>query len=463
MSNRLSRRRFLQASAVAGAFGFWPGGARADDDKPSADKKPTADKKPSANEKLHVGVIGIAGQGAYDLNEVYNSGGAEIVALCDVIEGPNGAGLESNPRLRGRGEEVAKTRERFPQAKFYTDFRKLLEQKGLDAAVIATPDHTHAVATMAALHSGLHVYCEKPLTHTVSEARLVAETAAKQKRVTQMGTQIHAGGNYRRVVELIQSGAIGPIKEVHVWCQKTYPGGDRPKDKPPVPAGFHWDLWLGPAPDRPYHPVYLPFDWRGWWDFGGGTLADMACHYTDLPFWALKLRHPTSVHAEGSPTPARAEGAAQWLIVHYEFPARGDLPPVKLTWYDGGKRPKYFQEEKLPSWGDGVLFVGEKGMLLADYGNHKLLPEKDFTGFKPPKPFIKDSIGHHKEWVEACKTGGPTTCNFDYAGALTETVLLGNVSYRIGKGFSWDAKSLQASEPEAERFIQHQYRKGWTL
>jgi len=448
----LSRRRFLQASAVSGAFGFWPDPSQADDKK-----------KQSANDKLHVGVIGIAGQGAYDLNEVHASGGAEIVALCDVIEGPGSAGLDDNPRLRERGEQVAKTRERFPHAKFYTDFRRLLEQPGLEAAVIATPDHTHAVATMAALKAGLHVYCEKPLTHTVSEARLVAETAAKKKRVTQMGTQIHAGGNYRRVVELIQSGAIGPVKEVHVWCQKTYPGGNRPKETPPVPGGFHWDLWLGPAPDRPYHPIYLPFDWRGWWDFGGGTLADMACHYTDLPFWALKLRHPTSVHAEGSPQPAQAEGAAQWLIVNYEFPARGELPPVKLTWYDGGKRPKYFKEQKLPSWGDGVLFVGEKGMLLADYGNHKLLPEKDFAGFQPPKPFIKDSIGHHKEWVEACKNGGPTTCNFNYSGALTETVLLGNVSYRLGKPFSWDAKKLHASEPDAERFIQHQYRKGWTL
>ena len=451
MPKPLTRRGFLQATAVAGAFGFWPGAGWG------------KDKKQSANDKLHVGVIGIAGQGAYDLNEVYKSGGAEIVALCDVIEGPSGAGLENNWLLRERGEQVAKTRERFPQAKFYTDFRRLLEQPGLDAAVIATPDHTHAVATMAALKAGLHVYCEKPLTHTVSEARLVAETARKQKRVTQMGTQIHAGDNYRRAVELIQSGAIGPVKEVHVWCQKYYPGGDRPKDKPPVPAGFHWDLWLGPAPVRPYHPVYLPFDWRGWWDFGGGTLADMACHYTDLPFWALKLRHPTSVHAEGSPAPAHAEGAARWLIVHYEFPARGELPPVQLTWYDGGKQPKYFEDKKLPAWGDGVLFVGEKGMLLADYGNHKLLPEKDFAGFQPPKPSIKNSIGHHKEWVEACKIGGPTTCNFDYAGALTETVLLGNVSYRLGKGFSWDAKNLSASQPEAERFIQHHYRKGWTL
>jgi predicted dehydrogenase len=297
----------------------------------------------------------------------------------------------------------------------------------------------------------------------VSEARLVAETAVKHKRVTQMGTQIHAGGNYRRVVELIQTGAIGPVKEVHVWCVKVHSGGDRPKETLEIPKGLDWELWLGPAPYRPYHSAYVPFNWRGWWDFGGGTLADMACHYTDLPFSALGLRHPTKVAVEGSPSPAHSESAAQWLIVHYEFPAREDMPPIKLTWYDGGKRPELFKEGKLPKWGDGVLFVGEKGMLIADYDHHKLLPEKDFQGFQPPKPFIKNSVGHHREWVEACKTGGSTTCNFDYSGALTEAVLLGNVSYRLGKPFSWDAKNLRASEPEAERFIQHEYRKGWNL
>src|SRR5207249_10858874 len=261
MGNYISRRRFLQTTAAAGALTFWSGRSSA------------TENKVSANERVQVGVIGVAGQGQYDLNEVAKAGAA-IVALCDVDE--NRAGT---------------ARKRFPEAQYYPDFRHLLDQKGLDAVVIATPDHTHAVATVAALKAGLHVYCEKPLTHTVHEARVVAETAAQQKRVTQMGTQIHAGNNYRRVVELVQSGAIGPVKEVHVWCQKVYPGGDRPKESPPVPAGRHWGLGLGPAPERPYHPVYLPFDWRGWWDFGGGTLADMACHYPDLPFWALKLRH----------------------------------------------------------------------------------------------------------------------------------------------------------------------------
>src|SRR5437762_13478086 len=266
MPFRLSRRRFLQTTAAAGAVGFSTGVA------------PAADKNKSPNDRLNVGFIGFAGQGDHDMKNVV-AAGVNVVALCDVDE-----------------KRVGPTREQYPNAKFYADFRKLLDQKGIDAVVVATPDHMHAHATVRALQAGLHVFCEKPLTHSVQEARLVAETAAKHKRVTQMGTQIHAGGNYRRVVELVQSGTIGPVHEVHVWCQKVYPGGDRPMDKPPVPGGFHWDMWLGPAPDRLYHPVYLPFDWRGWWDFGGGTLADMACHYTDLPFWALKLRHPISVH-----------------------------------------------------------------------------------------------------------------------------------------------------------------------
>jgi predicted dehydrogenase len=431
MSKRLSRRRFLQTSAVIGASSFFVNPA-------------PAKEKNSANDRLHVGIIGVAGQGAYDMGEVAKAS-TEIIALCDVDE----------PR-------TGEARMRFPGAKFYTDFRKLIDHKGLDAVVVATPDHTHAFATLPALRAGLHVYCEKPLTHNVAEARLVAETAAKHKRVTQMGTQIHAGSNYRRVVELVQSGAVGPVHEVHVWCGKSWGGGDRPKDTPPIPAGLHYDLWLGPAPYRPYHSAYIPFSWRAWWDFGGGTLADMACHYMDLPFWALKLRHPTKVAAEGPPV--HPETAAKWLIVHYAFPARKDLPPVKLTWYDGGKRPELFAEDKLPKWGDGVLFVGEKGMLIADYGNHRLLPEKDFAGFKPPKPTIPESIGHHNEWVEACKSGGPTTCNFHYSGALTEAVLLGNVSYRSGRQLTWDAKNLRAvNDPEADRFLHTEYRKPWTL
>lgn len=428
-----TRRHFLLTAAAAGAAGFGL--------KPSH----AADKKPAPSERLRVGAVGIAGQGGHDLSQIAGAG-AEIVALCDVDT--------------KRAQVVAQIK-KYPKAAFYTDFRKMIDKGGLDAVMVATPDHTHAPATVAALNAKLHVFCEKPLTHTVAEARYVAELAKKQKVVTQMGTQIHAGDNYRRVVELIKGGAIGAVKEVHVWVSTSYGGGDRPKNKVAIPAGLDWDLWVGPAPMRPYHSAYVPFHWRKWWDFGGGALNDMACHHMDLPFWALDLRHPTRVSAEGPKV--HAETAAPWVIVTYDFPARGKLPPVKLTWYDGGKRPKLFGEGKLPKWGNGNLFVGEKGMLLADYGSRKLLPEKDFKDYKAPAQTLKSSIGHYKEWVEACKSNGPTTCNFDYSGALTESVLLGTVAYRSGKAFDWDGKKLKASDADANKFIQKEYRKGWKI
>jgi predicted dehydrogenase len=394
----------------------------------------------SPNEKLNIGVIGVANQGAYDLDNVRSQ---NIVALCDIDDNYLAAAVKD-----------------LPQAKTYNDYRRLLEQKGIDAVVIAIPDHMHAPVTRAALESGRHVYCEKPLTHTVYEARRVAEAAQKHARVTQMGTQIHAGSNYRRVVEIVQNGAIGTVREVHVWADRSWTGDGRPADTPPVPPNIHWDLWLGVAPERPYHPAYVPAKWRGWWDFGGGTLADMACHHIDLSYWALNLRHPLTVEAEGPPV--NPENTPAWLIVHYDYPARDPQPPVRLTWYNGGKRPPQFADGKLPEWGDGTLFVGEKGMLLADYSRYVLLPEKDFAGFQPPPKTIPDSIGHHAEWIEACKTGGPTTCNFDYAGALTEAVLLGNVAYRVGQKLEWDAKSLKVTNgPDADRYLRPRYRKGW--
>src|SRR6185436_3213940 len=234
-------------------------------------------------------------------------------------------------------------------------------------------------------------------THTVHEARHIARLAASQRKLaTQMGTQIHAGANYRRAVELIQSGAIGEVTECHVWCDRTWSAGDRPTEQPPVPANLHWDLWLGPAPSRPYHPEYHPKNWRRWWDFGGGTLGDMACHYMDLAFWALKLEHPTTIEAQGPEI--KTETTPAWLIVNYEFRQRR-ANSLRLTWYDGGKRPELVSLGKVPDWRNGVLFVGEKGMLLADYGKHKLLPEEKFAGFQPPQPFIPDSVGHHAEWI----------------------------------------------------------------
>jgi predicted dehydrogenase len=405
-----------------------------------------------ANNQLNVAGIGVGGRGAADVN---GAASENIVALCDVDQ-----------------MRAAKTFERYPKAKRYKDFRRMLDEmhNKIDAVVIGTPDHTHAPAGMMAMKLGKHCYCEKPLTHSVYEARMMAEVAHQNKLVTQMGTQIHAESNYRRVVELVQTGAVGTVREVHVWLSANFNGPpkptdrsqpDTPSDRPPVPETLDWDLWLGPASYRPYHPTYVPAGWRYWWNFANGYLGDFFCHYCDLAFWALKLRHPVTVEAEGT---VHRESAAHWTIARQEYPARDDLPPVTLTWYNGGGYPAIVKENKVPQWPNAVLFIGSEGMLIADYGRHQLLPEEKFADFKRPDPFIPDSIGHHREWVEACKTGGPTTCNFDYSGALTEAALLCNVALRTGKKLTWDAKKLKAIGcPEADVFLRREYRKGWTL
>jgi predicted dehydrogenase len=348
----------------------------------------------------------------------------------------------------------------FPGAKTYNDFRKLLDQADIDAVTVCTPDHIHAPASLGAIRRGKHVYCEKPLTHSVFEARQLAQAAAEAKVATQMGTQIHAGDNYRRVVEVIRSGAIGPVTEVHTWAGRAWGGGDRPTETPPIPAHLHWDLWLGPAPQRPYHSTYLPANWRKWWDFGGGNIADMACHHMDLPFWALDLRGPTTIEAEGPPV--HPETCPLGLIVRYEYPQRGEQPPVKLTWYDGDLIPSTIHD--IGTGGGGNLFVGEKGMLWADYGSYRLFPESQFADYEPPQPTIPSSIGHHAEWIAACKTGSPTLCNFDYSGALTEAVLLGNVAYRTSERLEWDAANLKAANcPAADEYLRRDYRAGWDI
>lgn len=420
-----NRRDVLRALAASGPLAMLAGRAKA-----------------SANERLNIGVIGTSGRA---LDNIAGVEGENIVAVCDIEES-----------LLGQAGA------RFPKAAKFSDFRKLIEHKGIDAVVVSTADHTHAPASAMALRMGKHVYCEKPLTHSVYEARVVADLAKKAKVATQMGTQIHAQDNYRRVVELIQSNAIGPVREVHVFCGKSWSGGERPTDMPPVPKGLNWDLWVGPAPMRPYNATYLPANWRRWWDFGNGTLGDMACHYMDLPFWALDLRHPTTIETQGPPV--HPETTPSWMVVKYEFPARGDKPPVKFSWYDGEKRPEILDEKGIKGWGDGVLFIGDKGMLIADYDRRVLLPKEDFRDFKAPEPTIATSIGHHNEWIAACKDGRPTTCNFDYSGALTEAVLLGNVAYRVGQKITWDgAKMVAVGCPEADRYLRREYRPGWTL
>jgi len=397
----------------------------------------------SPNEKLNMGCVGTANRAAADINGVVSE---NIVALCDVDK-----------------NYLDRAKTKFPDARTYADYREMIDKEAdkIDAVTVGTADHNHAPASIRAIRAGKHVYCEKPLTHTVHESRIVAEAAKKHGVATQLGTQIHAGENYRRVVEVIQSGAIGDVTEVHVWVGKAWGGGERPEGGQEPPATLDWDLWLGPAPVRPYWPgIYHPAQWRRWWDFGQGTLGDMACHYMDLPFWALNLRHPISCEAEGPEV--HPETCPMGLTVHYEFPERDGLPPVRFTWSDGNRIPKEVAGERVP--GSGVMFIGSEGKMFANYGSYRLFPTEKFAGFEPPEPSIPPSIGHHAEWVRACKDGSPTTCNFDYSGALTEAVLLGNVAYRTAEKLVWDAKSLKATNcAAADKYISKEYRAGWEV
>jgi predicted dehydrogenase len=435
MSRQNSRRQFLKTTAVAG-FGFWASGAAA----AAADKSP--------NEKLNMAIVGVSGRGAGNFGAV---AGENIVALCDVNQ--NNLGPAAG---------------RYPKAKTYRDWRKMLEQKDIDAVVCSTTEHTHAPVSAAAMRLGKHVYCEKPIAHTPHEARVLQDLQKEGKVATQQGTQIHATDNYRRVVELVQSGAIGTIKEAHGWCDRVPLGPrERPKDEHPVPPYLDWDLWLGPAPVRPYHPTYFTGGclwWDKWWDFGNGTLGGMAVHILDLVHWALDLQHPTTIEADSNPKGGYPEVYPEWLTIRWEYPANGKIPPVTVFWHDGGKKPESPPGVDLKTWGIGVLFVGDKGMIAADYGRRVLLPVDKYKDFKPPEPTIPPSPGHHQEWLLGCKTGSPTLCNFGYGGRLVENLLLGIVACRVQKKLEWDPAALKATNcPEAEKFIRKQYREGWSV
>lgn len=437
MSRRSHRRRFLKTTAALAAAGTMI--------------HPLFSAEQPARERIRVGIVGVAGKGGGNLNEIEKTGLADIVALCDV---------DAN--------RAGPARQRFPNARFYEDYRRLVDHKDLQAVVISTPDHHHAFAALAAMRARKHVYCEKPLAHSVQEVRLMMETAAREKLVTQMGTQIHAGDNYRRVVEIVQSGALGPVRRVKVWCNTQLRAGFRVKERQAPPRGLNYDLWLGPAPERGYPPfrtgddVSVHFHWRWWWDYGGGVLADMACHFMDLPHWALNLRHPTNVTAIGRITYKGDNEIPDKMQVDYEYPARGNLPSVHLTWYHGVSGPDLDGNVTHQGYPSGVLFEGENGALLAGYTQHRFLREpRDFVR---PRQSIAASVGHHREWLEAIRTGGATTCNFDYSGALAETVLLGNVAYRAGGKLTYDGRMGRVTgNANAERYLRREYRKGWAL
>ncbi|GBD35528.1 Inositol 2-dehydrogenase [bacterium HR36] len=432
-SVRISRRVFLGAGLL-GPVGFWASGAV------------QSSHAQAPSDKLNIAVIGCGGRGAANLKAVSSQ---NIVALCDVDE-----------------ERLAAAAKDFPKARRYCDFRQMFDEmhSAIDAVVVSTPDHTHAPASVLAMNLGKHVYCEKPLCHSIYEARRMAEVAAKTKVATQMGNQHHWG--YRRPVEIVRSGLLGTIREVHAWSDRNFSGGNRPKETPPVPAHLKWDIWLGPAPARPYHPVYHPFRWRGWWDFGTGSLGDMGCHICDPAVWALELDKATTITVTAEGPPVHPESTPAWAIVRYTFPPRGKLPTVTVIWYHGGKLPPkdVAGDMKLPS--NGSLFVGEKGKLLVPHGGHpSVFPEDLQADLQKIKGTISaPATSHHAEWLQACKTGQTTGSNFAYAARLTEIVLLGNVAYRVGKPIEWEVATMRAKNcSEASQFVRRDYRKGWTL
>lgn len=430
-----TRRRFVQGALGAmGAGVTWPlwGHIRLTTDE------------------VRVAFVGVGGRGRANLDGVAGVPGVRVVALCDVD-----------------ATRLAAAASTHPSARTFADYRRMLDQAAeFDAVVVSTPDHTHAYAAAGALRAGKAVYCEKPLCRTVNEVRTLQSLASQTGAATQMGTQIHAGDNYRRVVELVQSGAIGTVREAHVWCGKSWSDG---RFGSPVPAPDHldWDLWLGPAAQRPYAEGIHPGNWRRYWAYGTGTLGDMACHYVDLVHWALDLSVPERITAEGPDV--HPDGTPRWLHVTWDHPARADRAPVQVHWYDGGPRPPVLDQltradgSKL-QWRDGQLFVGDKGMIISDYSRHLLLPEEDFAEFERPAPSIPSSMGHHAEWIDSIRTGSSTTCNFDYSGALSETVLLGNIAYRTGQTLTWDGQSATCTNaPEAATYITRPARPGWTL
>ena len=443
----LNRRQFIRQSAATLGWASLP---------------LTGLRAASPNNRLNIAAIGVGGMGA---GNIQKCSGENIVALCDVD-------------FKRGGDTFRK----FPKARRFRDFRVMFDkmEKEIDAVIIATPDHTHAVATMEAMRRGKHVYTQKPLTHSIWEARQLTEAARRHGVATQMGNQGHSSEGARQTVEWIQAGVIGEVREVHCWSDRPLRGtrfekrlywpqgvAERPRDKPPVPETLDWDLWLGPAPYRDYHPEYVPFDWRGWWDFGTGALGDMGCHIIDHPYWALKLGDPESV--EASSTHVHDETAPLASLVTYHFPARDELPPVRMIWYDGGIKPPRPEELRSDeTWPvDGVLYVGDRGKIMhtSHGGKPTLLPLSRMKGFERPDeslPRVKGS--HEQNWIDACKGGAPACSHFEYSGPLTEAVLLGNLAIRTEGQLLWDGPNMRVTNNEAaNQFVRRQYRAGWTL
>ena len=449
ITRSVNRRDFLYRSALA-ASGWSLGNLTHSSAAPA--------RRVAPNEKLNIGIIGSGGRGAENLKGVQSE---NIVALCDVDD-----------------KASAPAYKKYPEARRYKDYRQMLDKEpSLDAIVASIPDHSHAMAAITAMRHGKHVYCEKPLARTIWEVRQMQKVAAETGVVTQMGQQGHAMEGTRRAVEVIRSGAIGEVRELHVWTDRPadwWPQGiEAPTETLPVPETLDWDLWLGPAPFHPYNPVYVPFKWRGFYDFGTGPIGDMGVHNLDTAFWALELGLPTSAEVKESAQGTKASPAI-WNIMELQFPARGTQPPVKLTFYDGKKTPpeELFQGEPIPT--NGSLVIGSKGTLFTrtwhggenenDKEKFLLLPRKQYADYVPPPPTLPRTTEHHIEWIEACKGGPRTQSDFTYAATLTETLLVGLLAQRTGHRIEWDAVGMRARGlPEADAFIRPQFRDGWSI
>jgi len=448
MQTRFDRRKFIQAS-VLGTAGF------------VILKDSRSARAYQANDKLRIAIVGACGQGG---SNVGNVAGENLVALCDVDQ--------------RRADE---THRKHPHTKRYTDFRKMLDElhAQIDAVVVSTPDHTHAVAAVAAMKLGKHVYCEKPLTRTVHEARVMRQTARQHKVVTQMGNQGSASEALRRAVELAWAGTVGELREAHIWLAGGNGPEDRPKDEPPLPPGLDWDLWLGPAPVRPYHPAYLPGSWRKWRAFGSGSGGDMGCHTANMAFRALRLDllwNPEPAAQPPSPALIRVEAEAseihpetypRRLVAKFDFPARGALPSVKLTWYNGGPKPPKEVLLGYPMTDWGCLVAGAGGAIFSSCPwntRFLLLPEAKFANFPGPAPTLPRVPSHHAEWIGACKGGPPTFSSFDIGGPLTEMIQLVHVASLAGRAIEYDPISGQiVNGAEANALLHREYRPGWTL
>lgn len=412
--------------------------------------------------KLNIAAVGSAGRARANLKGV---GSENIVALCDVDE-----------------KRLADTLKEHPGARPYKDFRVMLDEveKSIDAVIVSTPDHTHAVAAMRAIKMRKHVYCEKPLAHSIWEVRQITEAARKYKVRTQMGNQGHSSEQIRMLCEWVWDGAIGEVRKVYTWSSRPSGGAafavnmKRPQDTPPIPEGLDWDLWLGPVAYRPYHPDYLPFKWRGWVDFGTGALGDMGCHILDPVFWALKLGEADTIEVEATTTHFDPDILRETYpvasIVRYKFPARGNMPPVELTWSDGRLRPPRPDDMEINRQfaGEGGLLVGQNGNIM--HGSHgasgaRIVPESKMKAYALPAKTLARSQGHHEDWILACKGEKPASSNFDYGGPLTEMALLGVLAIRNqNRKLIWDVKNMRVTnDQEADQYVRPPYRDGWTL